>query len=78
MIAARGAAQRIMGAMFQLNSLLALAVLCAPALADEGQGPVESGPIRVEDLNLGKYWFGPEISHKDLEGKVVLVEIYGS
>ena len=67
-----------MCAMSHLKSLLALALLTAPALADSGQGPVDPGPIRVEDLNLGKYWFGPEISHKDLQGKVVLVEVYGS
>lgn len=59
---------------------LFLAALAAPLLVaqDHGQGPVEPGPITVADLNLGTHWFGPEIDNKDLLGKVVLVEIWGS
>ena len=64
------------------NTLLALALALAGAgavvLAADGQGPVDPGPIKIEDANLGIHWFGPEISHKDLRGKVVLFEIYGS
>jgi len=58
-----------------LPCLLALAL---PVLAEEGQGPVEPGPIVIGDLNMGTYWFGPKITDKHLHGKVVLVEIWGS
>ena len=34
--------------------------------------------ITIDDLKLGTYWYGPQITKKDLLGKVVLVEIYGS
>ena len=43
-----------------------------------GQGPVAKGPIRVDGLDLGTYWFGAEIDLEALRGKVVLVEIWGS
>ena len=55
--------------------LLTLAVtLCA----DDGQGPVGSGPIEIQDLNIGTYWYGAKITNRDLIGKVVLVETWGS
>ena len=55
--------------------LLALAPLL---LAADGQGPVDSGPIQIQDLNIGTYWYGARITNKDLIGKVVLVETWGS
>jgi len=58
-------------------TLLSL-VLTAVALAGAGQGPVEPGPIRIDDFNIGTYWYGAKITNKDLLGKVVLVETWGS
>jgi hypothetical protein len=53
-------------------ALLAAAFVLAP--------PASAAPddITIADLNLGQYWAGPKVSNKDLLGKVVLVEIYGS
>ena len=55
--------------------LLALAVTL---YAGGGQGPVSPGPIEIQDLNIGTYWYGAKITNKDLLGKVVLVETWGS
>lgn len=63
---------------FVMRTTLALALLAAAALPGSGQGPVDPGPILVEDLNLGTYWYGSKITHGDLVGKVVLVEVWGS
>ena len=57
---------------------LAALALSSLVLAAEGQGPVDSGPIVIEGLNLGTYWYGAKITNKDLLGKVVLVETWGS
>lgn len=63
------------------GSVIVMLALCAllvsPALAGEGQGTAEPDS-KVEDLDLGTYWYGTEISKEDLKGKVVLVEIWGS
>jgi hypothetical protein len=32
----------------------------------------------LSELSLGEYWYGAEITHDDLVGKVVLVELWGS
>lgn len=65
---------------------LALPLACAAALAlavgglaraEEGQGPADPN-AHLQDLNLGTYWYGAEVSKADLRGKVVLVEIWGS
>ena len=64
-----------------LPATLAIAMLAlgtAVAVADEGQGPVEGDVVRIEDMRLGDYWYGAEISQEDLVGKVVLVELWGS
>lgn len=53
-------------------TLLLAAGLCTPVLAEDA--PVS----RVDDLNLGTYWYGAPLEIKDLRGKVVLVEIWGS
>lgn len=58
--------------------LLALSLFAAPATPEDGQGPVDSGPVVLDDLRLGTYWFGAKITNKDLLGKVVLVETWGS
>ncbi|MHC4452553.1 MAG: hypothetical protein ACYS0E_20830 [Planctomycetota bacterium] len=57
---------------------LAALALATIVMADSGQGPVDSGPVLVENLRLGTYWYGAKITNKDLIGKVVLVEIWGS
>jgi len=46
--------------------------------AGDGQGPVLPGKIEIKDFNLGTYWYGARISDKDLRGKVVLIETWGS
>ncbi len=56
----------------------ALLVHTALAFAEQGQGPVEGDNVRIEDMRLGEYWYGAEISQEDLVGKVVLVEMWGS
>ncbi|MHC4938500.1 MAG: hypothetical protein ACYTHK_05990 [Planctomycetota bacterium] len=57
---------------------LAALALSSILLAADGQGPVDSGPIVIQDFNLGTYWYGARITNKDLLGKVVLVETWGS
>ncbi len=64
--------------MRPLHCLLVLLLLALPARSEQGQGPVDPGPIVVDDLRLGTYWFGARITNKDLLGKVVLVEAWGS
>jgi len=65
--------------------ILAIALLAAtigfavPSFAEEG--PASEGDTSnstLETLNLGEYWFGAEISLEDLEGKVVLFELWGA
>ena len=53
-------------------ALLLATALCTPVLAED------ETVSRIEDLNLGTYWYGAPLEIKDLRGKVVLVEIWGS
>ncbi|MEE9391754.1 MAG: hypothetical protein V3W41_04530 [Planctomycetota bacterium] len=32
----------------------------------------------INDISLGEYWYGKQIDKRDLVGKVVLMEIWGS
>ena len=57
--------------------LAATALLTLPLFAGEGKGTADPD-AHIKDLNLGDYWYGAEIDKKDLLGKVVLVEIWGS
>ena len=61
---------------------LALLVACLssalPLLAEEGQGPGDTSNSTIDDLFLGEYWFGAPVEDEDLQGKVVLFEIWGS
>jgi hypothetical protein len=66
--------------------LLAAAIVAGAGLAgvgvtasalDSGQGTA-APDTRVEGLRLGDYWYGSQITHDDLIGKVVLVELWGS
>ncbi|MHC4925704.1 MAG: hypothetical protein ACYTG4_16800 [Planctomycetota bacterium] len=61
---------------------IALTILAAAGLGfaalDSGQGPDPDGECLVEDVNLGEFWYGQEVTHDDLVGKVVLVELWGS
>ena len=34
--------------------------------------------LSIDQLNVGTGWFGPQVTAKDLAGKVVLVELWGS
>ena len=54
-----------------------VAVLAAPLHAEEGQGQADPNAV-IGDLDLGTYWYGASIDKRDLIGKVVLVEIWGS
>ena len=60
--------------MKSLRALFGAAALASlawgPALAEE--------KLSIDDLNLGEYWYGAQLTHEDLIGKVVLVEIWGS
>jgi hypothetical protein len=56
----------------------ALLGLTLTVFAGAGQGPVKPGPIVIDDLNIGTYWYGAKAAEKDLRGKVVLVEMWGS
>jgi len=57
---------------------IALALLVATFVLAPATTAAPPDDITIADLNLGEYWAGPKISKKDLLGKVVLVEIYGS
>lgn len=66
--------------------LLAAALVAGVGLAgvefsanalEGGQGTA-APDTRVEGLRLGEYWYGSQITHDDLIGKVVLVELWGS
>ena len=57
---------------------LAALTLSTLAFAGPGQGPVDAGPIELDDLRIGTYWYGARITNRDLIGKVVLVETWGS
>jgi len=54
--------------------LLAAALALAPFGAGAGAGEA----ITIDDLNVGTHWYGPKVTAKDLAGKVVLVEMWGS
>lgn len=56
----------------------ALVAAAGLAWAEQGQGPIEGDNVRIEKLRLGEYWYGAPLSQKDLVGKVVLVELWGS
>ena len=48
------------------------------ALVASGAAAAPAGEARLADLQFGEYWYGAEIDHADLVGKVVLVEYWGS
>ena len=51
----------------------ALSLMAPGVSAEEPKAPIE-----IKDLVLGDYWFGKKITKEDLEGKVVLFEMWGS
>ena len=58
--------------------LVALAAWAgAHAFGAEGQGPADA-EVHIDNLRMGTYWYGQDITIKDLKGKVVLLEIWGS
>lgn len=63
-------------ALLFAGALVAALGFAAHAL-ESGQGSA-APDTRVEGLRLGEYWYGNQITHDDLIGKVVLVEIWGS
>lgn len=71
---------RLLRSLWHSAGALVLSSLFVPAACAQGhgQGPVDKGPIHIDDLQLGTHWFGPELSTKQLKGKVVLVELWGS
>ena len=63
------------------STLLGLALVLALAAglqAGEGQGPGDTSKSTLSQVSLGEYWYGKRIELGDLEGKVVLMEIWGS
>lgn len=40
--------------------------------------PLEDGDVLLSEARLGEYWAGAEVGLPDLEGKVVLIELWGS
>ncbi len=52
-------------------------ILLASLLAFTG-GALAEEDLTIDDLNLGTWWYGPQVTTKDLAGKVVLVEMWGS
>lgn len=60
-----------------LGFIAAALLLTLPVAADDGQGTAAPGAT-VDELNLGTYWYGVDVDKRDLIGKVVLVEIWGS
>ena len=67
----------LLGAAVLLGTALA-AGTAFRATAEEGQGPGDTSKSTVAQLQLGDYWYGKRITNADLEGKVVLFEIWGS
>lgn len=54
-----------------------LAVSGMRAFGADGQGPADAN-ARLDDIRFGTYWAGQDVTLKDLKGKVVLLEIWGS
>ena len=52
-----------------MRTLLVTAMLATAATA---------GDSDLERLSMGDYWYGAQVDVKDLKGKVVLVEYWGS
>ncbi|MDF1702322.1 MAG: hypothetical protein P1V36_14315 [Planctomycetota bacterium] len=52
--------------------------LALAATADEGQGPGDTSKSTLGQVTLGDYWYGAKITKEDLQGKVVLFDIWGS
>ena len=61
-----------------LPALVLVAALSFVAHAGEGQGPGDTSKSTLSQVDLGQFWYGKEIELGDLEGKVVLMEIWGS
>ena len=58
--------------------LAGLAIAAAPSAGDEKGGASQIVDATIDEFNLGTHWFGPRIDLRDLAGKVVLVETWGS
>ena len=60
-----------------LGLLVGTVLLVLPVHAEQGQGTAEAD-AHLDGLNVGTYWYGAPVDKRDLIGKVVLVEIWGS
>jgi len=58
-------------------SMAILVSALALALGSSSAPSAPDGPT-IDDLRIGEHWYGTKITRKDLLGKVVLVEIWGS
>lgn len=56
-------------------SLLMLAAATVACAAPDAKGYDKDG--KIDQLNVGTYFWGDEVSTEDLAGKVVLVQIAG-
>ncbi len=54
------------------------AICLAAALVLLPGSAVGENESRIDTLSMGTYWYGAKLEKKDLEGKVVLLEIWGS
>lgn len=55
-----------------------LAGVAAVAVTGIAGSAVRAETVKLQDaVRLGEHWFGPEVSMKDLEGRVVLIEDWG-
>ena len=65
-----------------MNIFSTIALSCAltliPGTSSPPEAPAAQAEASIEGLRLGEYWYGKQITKKDLAGKVVLVEIWGS
>lgn len=59
----------------RLKTTLMLLLSCVGLTA---QFPVDADAgAAIEKIQMGEYWYGAQISKKDLLGKVVVLEIWG-
>lgn len=59
--------------------MLITTLLLAASLLSPGEGQGQGAPdARVDEFQFGEYWYGADIGHDELIGKVVLVELWGS
>ena len=60
------------------GTLLALTLTAVFVSSIVADSDASAAPKRLKDIvQLGAHWYGPELSHRDLRGRVVLVKVWG-